>query len=113
MSIVYQYETMYPDVKKIVNEFEKDIFENEFFRNIDILLFEENYTKVPFSKNSWNQNPAEFCFDEYGSGFSPLYNLILLVNNCSNFYEFTFDNLSEVVKPKWSVIQSFVNTKII
>lgn len=109
--ILSSYETQNQMIKVIQNEFDKDLFENMFYKNLHILQFEENYNIIPFKKHSWNQNPAQFCYDEYGDGFSDLYNIILLCNNVSSFFEFTFDNLSEIIKPKRHVLMDMTTYK--
>lgn len=62
---------------------------NIIFKNKQGLLY--NADIIPFNKNVWNQNPMQFCLEQYDKVH--YYPIILICNNLLSIYEFTSANL--------------------
>ena len=90
------------DQSNLDDEFKKDIFDNIFFKNMDGLL--SNANKISFNKPNWEQNPKQFCIDQYNE--ANLYKLILLVNNIQSLFAFKSSNFinTQIYAPRISDI---------
>jgi len=116
MSIVYvhhstgdllaEYATIDIFTSKIINEFDKPLFENIFYRNKDFLLTNNNFDLIPFNKDTWMSNPKQFCTDHYK--IHHLDKLILMINDIPNFFEFTNDYMQNIKAPKMGVILKII-----
>lgn len=86
------------DVRKVLREFSKSIYNNTFFRNKDALI--NNADLVDFTKDAWTSYPLQFCQDHYQHQY--LYPVILLVNNIGSMFDFKQDNLlnGQIIAPK-------------
>lgn len=62
---------------------------NVIFKNKQGLL--HNADRIQFKKNIWNENPMQFCLEQYKNQY--YYPIILICNNLGSIYEFTADNL--------------------
>jgi hypothetical protein len=76
----------------ILEEFEKNIFENTFFVNLEYLI--SNSLQVNF-KTVYEQNPHKFCLDYYSS--PEMYPIILLVNNIRSIFDFKASKLQNII----------------
>lgn len=93
---------------KVVDEFGKPIFENVFFRNIDMLLL--NSTGVKFDNDSWVYRPMNFCQDYYN--VAVLFHVVLLVNNIPTLFDFQPNNFHNkiILAPHKSKIFGLLST---
>jgi hypothetical protein len=83
------------NIKKLNNEFNKSIFENKFFNNLDYLLSNSGNTEF---KQSWVLNPQKFCLETYST--YEVYPVILLVNKLNTMFEFKPERLkNEIITP--------------
>ncbi len=80
------------DVVRVLNEFKKSIHTNKFFINKRGLL--DSAKHVEFVAK-WERNPLQFCNDYYNEQY--LYPIILLCNNIGSMYDFTSDNLHNII----------------
>jgi hypothetical protein len=88
--------------KRLIDEFDKPLFDNAIYKNMDFLTREVNHESVLFNKGKWTSNPKQFCVDHYDNHY--LDQLILLVNNIPNFFEFTNDRIQHIKAPKLGII---------
>lgn len=74
---------------------------NIIFRNKQGLIY--NADIIPFKKNIWNQNPMQFCLEQYDNpNYFPI---ILICNTLGSIYEFTFENLENgIISPLQNTI---------
>lgn len=93
--------------KRLINEFDKPLFDNLFYKSLAILNNKSNYELIKFSKDVWNSNPKQFCNDHYGTHFFD--KVILLVNNIPNFFEFTNERLTYITSPRIGIIIALIN----
>lgn len=105
-NILVNYDLKSKLVKELITEFTKPIFLNRYFINLDALKI--NSDIVPFNKNTWDQNPQQFCFDYYK--IYEYYLVILLVNNIKSMFYFKKDNLNKgmIIAPKEDKIISIL-----
>ena len=95
------------NIRKIHDEFNKNIFENKYFINLEFLL-SSSYT-VDF-KQTWQLNPQKFCYDEYE--IPELYPVVLMVNRLNSMFEFKSDTLkNKIVTPPLMVIYKILSLK--
>jgi len=93
------------DAKAVIDEFNKNIFENIFYRNRSFL--KDNSDVTPFSKNTWEYNPQCFCLEHYGT--DQFYPIILIVNNLKSIFEFYPDKLEmKIYSPTLNIINSLL-----
>lgn len=90
------------DVKKLLNEFTKEISQNKFFRNYDHLLNDSEFVK--FSKDNWIFKPYNFCKDYYEEPY--FYPVVLLINNIGSMFDFKQENFINnfIIAPRKSAI---------
>lgn len=98
------------DVRKILLEFKKPLFQNTFFRNIELLKEESNLVK--FDNSKWIMRPTHFCNDYYGEQY--LFPVILLVNNIKTFFDFRPENFYNqiIIAPKIEKIVSVLKYSV-
>jgi len=108
--VIREFLILDPYQKYVLDEFNKPLFENTFFKNIDYFKNDNNYNSVKFSKDVWNFNPMKFSYDEYEiMHFS---NIILLVNNIPNTFEFNFNNIRTIIAPKYTIIKDLIDRNL-
>jgi len=89
-------------IRQIEMEFNKNIFENLFFKNKSYLV--TNSDLVAF-ESTYNLNPQQFCLDHYK--IQELYPIILLVNNLNSQFEFKTENIRDkIIAPTTYAIYS-------
>lgn len=90
------------DVKKILNEYKKDIHKNVFFINLDALRNEANL--VEFKIQRWEMRPQMFCNEIYKE--PNLAQVILTTNNIHSFLDFREANFRDglILAPRKDVI---------
>lgn len=79
---------------------------NLLFRNKQGLLY--NADLIPFKKNTWNENPMQFCIEQYTN--QHLFPVILVCNNIGTIYDFNSDTLSQGI---WAPLIDTINRIII
>jgi len=79
------------DQNKLLSEFEKPIYQNIFFNNMQLLQTNSDF--ISFNTDKWYMRPELFCRDHYQNPF--LYQLIMLINDIKTIFEFVPDNLTD------------------
>jgi hypothetical protein len=102
-----EYSLMLDEEIDIQKEFNKPIFENNFFRSRDALI--ESSKKIKFDTNRWEQNPFKFCFDHYRTAVYA--NIILLTNKIPTFLLFNRNNLEIILTPDIFTIKKVLRFK--
>lgn len=94
------------DIKKIISEFNKPIFQNIFFINKTLLYDDPQF--ISFDNNKWIQRPLIFCNEIYSEPY--LYPIILLANNIGSVMDFVPEKLYRkiIVAPKYQTITSIL-----
>lgn len=92
--------------RSILLEFKKSPHINVFYVNKDCLIY---YSQTfQFSKNSWEMNPFQYCFDQYKKQY--FYPIILAVNNLPSMYQFKYSMLKNgIITPTSDIIKSISN----
>lgn len=80
------------NIVRINDEFNRNIFENKYFINLDYLIDESS--SIVF-KQVWEHNPHKFCFEYYG--LTDLYPIVLIVNKLNSIFEFKAERLKNFV----------------
>ena len=92
------------DIKKLINEYKKDIHKNVFFINLDALRDESDV--VEFNIQRWTYRPMMFCNEIYGE---PNYAQVLMtVNNINSFLDFKEENFRDgliLVPPEETILR--------
>ena len=80
---------------------------NLIFRNKRGLMYGADI--IQFTKNIWNQNPMQFCLEQYSN--KDYFPIILICNNLSSIYEFTLENLpTGIISPLQETIVRILDT---
>lgn len=80
---------------------------NFIFRNKQGLIY--NADIIPFSKNIWNENPMQFCLEQYSN--KDYFPIILICNDLGSIYQFRLENLSfGIISPLDKTIMKILNT---
>jgi hypothetical protein len=95
------------DVRKVLREFTKSIYNNAFYQNRDGLISDADL--VPFSKDNWSGYPLQFCQDHYKHQY--LYPVVLLANNLGSMFDFRSEKLlnNKIIAPKMTNIISILS----
>ena len=90
------------DIKKILNEYKKDIHKNVFFINLDALRDEADL--VEFRIQRWEMRPMLFCSEIYSE--PNLAQVIMTTNNIHSFFDFREANFRDslILAPRKDVI---------
>ena len=82
---------------------------NLIFRNKQGLIY--NADIIPFSKNIWNENPMQFCLEQYSN--KDFFPIILICNDLGSLYQFRLENLPfGIISPLESTILKILDTII-
>jgi hypothetical protein len=103
------YDNMSYEAKRIIDHFNRSLFENKFFINKDYLYF--NSVKVPFDRQRWYRRPEVFCLDRFEEHL--YYPVILLVNNVDSRFSFIPENLmveNYIITPSKQSILKVLNS---
>lgn len=89
------YNDLSYDLQKMLFQYRKNIFNNLYFNNLDILRSSAKY--ILFDRDTWYMRPHVFCKDTYGPQYQYTYPIILTINNISSIFEFKKENFPETV----------------
>ena len=105
--LIKYYNSLNYNTNIIYQEFKKDIFDNVFFRNIDILRLKS--TGVKFDQNMWIMRPHIFCYDYYED--QDLWKVILLTNNLGSHMQFVPEQMMKrvILAPPKDLIYSLLS----
>lgn len=105
--LIKYYNSLNYNIGSIYQEFKKDIFDNVFFRNIDILRLKS--TGVNFTQNTWLMRPHVFCYDYYND--QDLWKVLLLTNNLGSHMQFVPEQLNKrvILAPPKDLIYSLLS----
>ena len=95
--------------QQVLEELSKDPLDNIF--NMNITEIRKNSKKIDFNSSRYNMRPDLVAWDEYQS--LALTNLILLVNRCTTFLNFTRSNVGDtILVPDKLYIEKLLNSQI-
>lgn len=92
------------NVKRILREYDKDIYNNIFYINKQVLRDNSSYVK--FNKEKWIMRPHLYAAERYGDSNQYVYPVLLTVNNIGTLYDFKPENfpMDVIVTPHLSTI---------
>jgi len=111
---IYRYDpfipTEYDDFDaKVLEQLSSNPFTNIF--NSNIIELRKNSNTIEFDSSRYNMRPDLVAWDHYQS--PAMTNLILLVNNCVTLFNFTRENLGDIILlPKKVYINKLLNSQI-
>lgn len=90
------------DMRKIINEFTKDLFNNKFYLNRDGLI--DSADKVEFNNEAWTMNPQKFAIDHYGD--IEFFQMVMMLNKIQSRYVFKRENFKGglIIAPKRTTV---------
>ena len=112
--IIYRYNpfipTEYDDFdNKVLGQLSSEPFSNIF--NLNINELRKNSDTIEFNSSRYNMRPDLVAWDYYQS--LTMTNLIMLVNNCVTFFNFTRENLGDtILLLKKVYIEKLLNSQI-
>jgi hypothetical protein len=88
-------------VKDVLEEYDKPIFENKYFKYREYLTEDTHSETVLFNKSQWERRPYMFCHDVYGEDYQYLHSVIMTLNKIRSVHDFLPDNIknSLIIKP--------------
>lgn len=105
--LIKYYDSLEYNINSIYKEFKKNIFDNVFFRNLDVL--KSKSTGVRFTQNVWLMRPHVFCYDFYNN--QDLWKVVLLTNDLGSHLQFVPEQLNKrvILAPPKELIYSLLS----
>ena len=111
---IYRYDPFIPSVyddfdAKVLEQLSSDPFSNIFNSNINELR--KNSNVIEFNSSRYNMRPDLVAWDYYQS--LTMTNLILIVNNCATLFNFTRENIGDIILvPKKVYVEKLLNSQL-